>query len=175
MDARAVTINARKALALTIEGRPQRWMRTTEYFNEAKGRMVRINEKKPRAHKEMVARLAALKFKGPPITCPIILEMRFIFAIPKSWPPAVRQAAIEGRLPHTVDPDADQLIKQIQDSLTGLIYVDDNQVWRYHNTFKRYGAPERTEIIVWACDTDPGALTPSQARLQKRQAQKLLL
>lgn len=170
-----MTINATQALKLTIEGRPQRWMRTTEFFDRDKGRMVRINEKKPRAHKEMVANLARLSFKGPPLTCPIILEMRFIFAIPTSWPANIRQAAIEGRLPHTIDPDFDQLTKQIQDALTGVVYADDNQVWRYHESFKRYGAPERTELVVWKCNDALSVKPPSQRRLEKKEAQRRLI
>lgn len=170
-----MTIKARLVLRLTVEGRPQRWMRPTEVWSPRLKRKVRITEPVPRAHKKMVAKLARASFKGKPLACPIVLSCRFIFAIPKSWPAKIQAAAREGRIPHIFDPDLDQLKKQIQDALSGIVYIDDNQVWRYHETFKRYGGPERTEIEVYACDQLPDEITGPQRQREARRAQRRLL
>jgi Holliday junction resolvase RusA-like endonuclease len=105
-----------------------------------------------------------------PFTGPVLLQCRFIFAIPPSWPKALRAAALEGRVWHVSDPDLDQLVKQVKDALKFIAYVDDNQVAGYHQPAKRYGHPERTEIIVEPLPCAADAVTPGQRRLEKRVA-----
>lgn len=98
---------------------------------------------------------------------PVVLCVVAVFAIPVSWSPARRQAALEGKVWHTSDPDLDQLVKQVQDALVGVAYVDDNQVVGYHpNTAKRYGHPERTDIEIYPLVPEEACKPPAQRRLE---------
>lgn len=51
------------------------------------------------------------------------------------------------RIHPAVKPDIDKLCRCIFDALTGVLYVDDGQVTDLY-TKKRYGLPERVEILV---------------------------
>jgi len=44
-------------------------------------------------------------------------------------------------------PDVDKLVRSILDSLTGVVYTDDSQVVIV-TAYKKYGAPERVEIVA---------------------------
>lgn len=50
-------------------------------------------------------------------------------------------------LQHMKKPDWDKLARAIGDSMSGVVYRDDNQVW-HADIRKLYGLPERTEVVV---------------------------
>lgn len=155
--------------ALTIPGRPQRWVRPQQDGRRGNARNARFTDPKAEAHKRAVAKLAKAVWKSDPLTGPVVLTCRFVFAIPESWPKYVKEAARAGRVMHIQDPDLDQLVKQIMDALRGVVYVDDNQVVGLHQCAKRYGFPERTEIAIQAIEQPEDAVTPGQRALEKRQ------
>lgn len=57
---------------------------------------------------------------------PVRVSIEAVFPIPKSWPKWKRE-----RLwyPHTSRPDGDNLVKAVCDSLNGVAWRDDAQVW----------------------------------------------
>lgn len=155
---------------IVIMGPPSRWMRPGEYTDPKTGISRRITDKKAEAGKKKIADEARLAYRGErPATGPVLVHFMFVFAIPKSWPPALIQAAHEARVMHIADPDLDQLVKQCKDALKGIAYVDDNQVCGYHPApAKRYGGPERTEITIQVIEQRPDEITPGQRRLERR-------
>jgi Holliday junction resolvase RusA-like endonuclease len=156
-------------IRITVPGRPTRWMRPGQGI-DGEGNAVRYTDPKARAGKAVIAQEARLVYRATrPHLGPVVLCVVAVFAIPKSWPPALRQAAIDGKVWHTSDPDLDQLVKQVQDALVGIAYIDDNQVVGYHpNTAKRYGHPERTDIEVFPLNPVDAAKPPAQRRLEKK-------
>lgn len=142
--------------------------------------MIRFTDPKAAAHKNSVAKQFAVAHKGQPWTGPVAMRFLAVFAIPESWPKKLKAAALEGRVPHIADPDLDQLIKQIKDAASGIVYADDNQVAMYigpegsGGPVKRYGHPERTEIEFIPIRQDEDAITPGQRRLIKRQRAKAM-
>jgi Holliday junction resolvase RusA-like endonuclease len=107
-----------------------------------------------------------------PALGPVTIKVVAVFAIPVSWPPALRRAALEGRVWHTSDPDLDQLVKQVMDALKGVAFLDDNQVVGFHpSPAKRFGHPERTEISVTVVPVAEDEKTPAQRRREKRLAE----
>lgn len=156
-----------------IYGTPQRWMRPGQRRGRG-GRVTRFTDPKAAAHKDMVSRKLAVAHKGPPWQGPVAMKFTAVFAIPESWPKYLKAAAMEGRVPHVADPDLDQLIKQVKDAASGIVFVDDNQVAMYLNPAKRYGHPERTEVEFIPINQDPDAITPGQRRVGKRQRDKAL-
>lgn len=81
-------------------------------------------------------------------------------AIPRPYPPQ-RRLAVEYRFrfrdpklyPDVVDRgiyrmDIDNMLKFINDALTGVIWHDDSQIWEMH-AIKEFGEVEGIQISVW--------------------------
>lgn len=145
-------------------------MRPAQGVHPRTGRPLRITDPKAEAEKKVIATAARLAWRGDPVAGPVVLQVRAIFRIPVSWPPALREAATACRVPHVADPDLDQLVKQVQDALTGIVYWDDNQVVGYAQSAKRYGSPERTEITIEVLDQLDAEKTPGQRDLERAAA-----
>lgn len=71
---------------------------------------------------------------------PVQLSVHFFVARPPSIPAK--------RVWPAVKPDLSKLVRCIEDSLTGVVYLDDSQIVKYQNVQKSYGVPERCEITV---------------------------
>lgn len=159
-------------ISFTVPGRPTRWMRPGQ-GTDGEGEPFRFNDKKAESAKRALTWEAKRAFGlRRPALGPVVLGLRFVFAIPPSWSKARRQAALEGRVWHTSDPDIDRLINLVMDALVGIAYVDDNQVVGFiDQPAKRYGHPERTEITVRALPVTDAEKGPGQLRLEKRLAE----
>lgn len=155
----------------TVPGRPTRWERPGQ-GQLPDGTTFRYTNPAAREGKRAIAFEAKRAFGlRRPFTGPVIVRVIAIFGIPKSWPPRLRSAALEAKVMHDSDPDLDQLVKQVKDALVGIAYIDDNQVCGYPNSAKRYGHPERTEIIIEELPLPDGLMTPAQARREAAVAQ----
>lgn len=60
------------------------------------------------------------------ITGPCYLSVTAFFSVPESWPMWKRDAALQGRLGHTVKPDDDNVLKAVKDALNGIAWTDDS-------------------------------------------------
>jgi Holliday junction resolvase RusA-like endonuclease len=151
-----------RIIRFTVMGEPVRWQRPGQTKT---GR--RFSPKEVEDAKLAIAHEAALVWKGLPYMGPCRISGVFIFSIPKSWPPALRAAAHEGRVDHISDPDIDQLLKLVMDGLSDLLVVDDNQFSRFGRSAKRYGGPARSEIVIELLEQPPDAVTPGQKRIMR--------
>jgi len=87
-----------------------------------------------------VALLARAEMRGRKLfDGPLHIDLRAVFAIPKTWSREKRAQAIRGEIRPTVKPDADNIIKIIKDGLNGIAYRDDAQVVSI-NASKVYGS-----------------------------------
>lgn len=156
-------------ITFSVLGKPSRWMRPGE-ATDSNGNTFRYTDKQAEAGKARIAAEARIAYRGvKPATGPVLVSVIAIFAIPPSWPVALRKAASQARVMHVADPDLDQLVKQVKDALKGIAYVDDNQVCGYHPPpAKRYGSPERTEITITVLPQAADEITPGQRRLEQR-------
>jgi len=72
-------------------------------------------------------RLAAARVRqGGPLECPLAVRMLLLFPRPGRlrW-----KTLPMPRCPHTTRPDAENVAKAVLDALTGLLWVDDAQVF----------------------------------------------
>lgn len=129
-------------VTLTIPGQPvakgrPRMTRTGRTYTPAKTRQYEAAVKALALHD-----IGSVLLEGP-------LEMHIImsFRIPKSWPKARREAAWEGRLWHTIKPDASNVQKAIEDALEGVIYANDCQICRLR-VDKLYSTVPCVTVIV---------------------------
>lgn len=148
-----------------IPGRPHRWERPAEF----KG--VRSTPKEMRAALRMIGTIAKSTMKGRAmLTGALRLEVLCVYAVPISWHPAKREAALLGQVWKTSRPDFDNLIKLVADAMNAVVYGDDAQIARA-SIAKRYGSPERTEVRI--SRIDGYADSDSEARFKARLAEQM--
>ncbi len=104
-----------------------------------------------------------------PATGPVKLSVIAVFAIPPSWPKHTREAAQAAKVWHVARgaPDLDNMVKLVSDALNGHAFVDDAQV-AVITAGKRYGHPERIDVVVETLETLDVPATPGQQRLEQR-------
>lgn len=90
---------------------------------------------------------------GPVLEGPLSFSMTFYTSRPKSHYGTGKNA---GRLKDsapalpTSKPDVTKLVRGVEDALTGVVWRDDSQVTD-QSACKRYGDPERVEVVVRFC------------------------
>ena len=82
--------------------------------------------------------------QGPPLDCPIVMDVVFVFPRPAS----VLKRDGSGRLPHTIKPDRDNVMKSLQDALNGLLYRDDSLIYSGNVSKFRASAIEQAHVEV---------------------------
>jgi Holliday junction resolvase RusA-like endonuclease len=151
-------------LAFVVDGTPKGKKRHRVDFVSG-----RVHEDAEGAKDEkLIADLARLAFgPGDPVTFPVRVTITAVFALPPSWPKRYHIALENGELiPHDQKPDKDNVDKLVLDALNEVVWRDDGQV-SVGGTLKRYGSPERTEIVVERVLNPDGSIpipTPSQLR-----------
>lgn len=88
------------------------------------------------AYEGLIALAAEKAMDGAePYLGPVSVSVTATFAIPSSWPPKKKAAALW----HTGRPDGDNLLKAVGDGLNGVVWKDDSQV-ASARIIKRYGS-----------------------------------
>jgi Holliday junction resolvase RusA-like endonuclease len=82
----------------------------------------------------------------PPLDCPVIVEMTFLFPITAGSKKAVK-AMLEGETKHMKKPDLDNAGKFYLDVMNQLVFLDDKQVYELALT-KAYAQEPQTIIRV---------------------------
>lgn len=145
-----------------------------------KGRpRIAPGQTRPYTPKETVAAERAIRAefirlfpKHKPWTGPVMLRFTAVFAIPKSFNAALRQAALEGKVYAIKKCDKDNIEKLLADSLNGLAWVDDSQL--QGGGIKRYGEPARTDVTLEHLSSPDLPTTPGQRRMEAKGAQMAL-
>lgn len=82
-----------------------------------------------------------------PLDGPLSLEVFAEIGIPASWSKRKKNAAILGNIHPTGRPDLDNIVKQIKDALTSVVYRDDALICVIRAR-KRYGVQPKLVITV---------------------------
>ena len=126
------------------QGRPK--------FSTINGHAKAYDPEKSRNYKAYVRMLAtqAMKETGfERIDGPCSVLINAFFEVPKSKSKRFREAALKGAERPTKKPDADNIVKAIQDALNGLVYKDDAYIVRLACQ-KFYSDNPRVEVFVTA-------------------------
>jgi Holliday junction resolvase RusA-like endonuclease len=86
------------------------------------------------------------QWERPPLDCPVIVEMTFLFQITAGSKKAVK-AMLEGETKHTKTPDLDNSAKFYLDCMNQLVFLDDKQVYELALS-KAYAQEPQTIIRV---------------------------
>lgn len=138
-------------IRFTVLGRPQPAGSKRGFQHPHAGRIVVVDDAKwSRPWKQEVASTALAYRPAELLAGPLVLELTFYVARPRGHYGTGRNAArLRPSAPAfpTTKPDATKLLRAVEDALTGVIWRDDAQVVDQH-VYKRYGTPERVEIMV---------------------------
>lgn len=119
------------------------------------GRGRTYDPPKSRKYKEYVRELARddmpLGARSRPLTCPVRLTCVIYRGVPKSWSRRKRAAAIADKIRPTTKPDVSNILKGVEDALTGVWYKDDSQIVEYGVIGKWYADEPRVyvRLDVW--------------------------
>lgn len=125
-------------MLIEIPGEPIPWSAPTVM---RKGHAYSKHSKK----KAYIQWLIKSQYRKEPITGPIFLIIFFDMPIPASYSPKKTLSVINK--PHQNKPDCTNLQKFIEDCLTGIIFVDDKQVWKIFSE-KKYSEKPKTVIYI---------------------------
>ena len=78
---------------------------------------------------------------------PLIINLTFTFAPPKSYPKYKVKEIMGGKVQFTKNVDVDNLAKAVMDAINGVAYKDDRQVVEL-NVKKRYGEKDAVHIKI---------------------------
>lgn len=81
---------------------------------------------------------------------PLTVEINVYKAIPASFSKKKQERAIAGEIRPTVKPDCDNIAKNINDALNGIVYPDDKQIVSL-TINKFYSYDERVEVSISGC------------------------
>lgn len=78
---------------------------------------------------------------------PLIINLIFTFAPPKSYPKYKVKEVMSGKIKYTKNVDVDNLAKAVMDAINGVAYQDDRQVIEL-GVKKQYGEKDTVKIII---------------------------
>ncbi|MDR5756484.1 RusA family crossover junction endodeoxyribonuclease [Caballeronia sp. LZ035] len=113
----------------------------------ATGVRMRTPEKTARYERKVKAFAINAMLGGKPIARPVRLKISIVVPIPASWSKPRREKARTGEICATKKPDADNVLKAINDAMNGVVYADDAQVIEIQLS-KAYGDEPRVEVAV---------------------------
>lgn len=103
---------------------------------------------KTRNYEAFVKMLAVEAMLGdPPLTGACSVDIYVDVAIPQSASKKKRDLMLRGFIRPTKKPDNDNIEKAINDSMNGIVFVDDVQIVENH-TIKKYAAVAETRVYV---------------------------
>lgn len=130
-------------IRLTIPGEPvaqgrPRFSRRGKYVST-------YDPPKSRGYKEYIKQIARQELHIEPLTGSIRINVKVYRGIQKYGSKLTRRKKQDGIIRPTVKPDTDNYYKAVSDALTGILWVDDNQIVEIH-VGKWYSDQPRVEI-----------------------------
>ncbi len=153
------------SFAFTVDGRPQGKgrPRTSRFGGRPFTPAATVKAERAIATEAMIARGSRKLMTGT-----VRLSIEAVFRIPKGWSAKLKAAAVIGAIEYTGKPDLDNIVKLVSDALNGVVYLDDAQV-QAGTLVRRYGSPERVEVIVEELAA-VGPKSPAERRREKKLA-----
>ena len=143
-----------------VPGEPVGKGRPRVFVNKRTGRAHGVTPGKTRTYEGIVRTMAMEAMKGnPPWESGVNLELKFLFAIPQSWPDwKIRLAKLGAVLP-TTNPDWDNASKAVVDACNGVVWRDDAQIVRVR-VAKEYtsGTPGVHVSTIQDCNNLPAQI-----------------
>lgn len=121
--------------------------------NGAKGRVIiTAANKRQKPWMQDVKYAAEAAYNGAPVRGPVTMELTFYFTRPACHFGSGKNAdKVKDSAPvdHTKKPDLFKLARAVEDAMTGIVYIDDCQVWKYSKLEKRYGQKPGVQVKIF--------------------------
>ena len=130
-------------ITITVPGDPKGQPRPR--FSR-RGGFVRVYDPAAKM-KKIIGNIISQQFKGDIIHSAIEVDIVFYMPFPKSLSKKKKRFMMENDIRHVKKPDIDNAQKLFFDVMSGLIYHDDNQIWKVEAK-KLYSEIPRTYIIL---------------------------
>lgn len=131
-------------LKFVVYGKPE--PKQSTYFGNGRA----YGKPKAKAYAKNVQLAFRQKYKSDvcyPVNMPLIVRIKVFVPIPESKSKKWKQQAEEGKIRPTIRPDVDNCLKNLNDSLNGLAYVDDKQIVS-ETIEKFYSSEPRVEVEI---------------------------
>ncbi len=145
-------------ITFTVIGRPQQRGSKTAVPRRGGGfvtvggmPVLKDANKHSKAWMDSVKLAAHQAYAGELLAGPIVLSVEFYFRRPQSHYGSGRnygQVKESAPLWHTQTPDLDKLVRCLGDALTGVIWLDDKQVFETHSKRLWTTTTERAEVTI---------------------------
>lgn len=145
-------------LTFRVAGHPITQGSKRAFVHAGHARLVESGGQRHKDWRHAVADAARQAYAGrPPMVGPVEMTVAFELQPPKSMPKRRRTWPTGQR-----SGDLSKLMRCIEDSLTGVVYVDDSQIVRYHDVTKDWAGPggPGVTITVIPIGTDQTTLRP---------------
>jgi Holliday junction resolvase RusA-like endonuclease len=131
---------------IVIPGAPIAKPRAKSFYNKNTGHMHHYykNDKELKSFEQFI-KLKAEELFPKPLTCPICLSVHFLMPRPQD---IIWKKKDMPRIPCPKRPDADNLIKNIEDCLNGIAYIDDSQITELHVWKDYHSGDEGPKTII---------------------------
>lgn len=112
-----------------VPGRPQAKQRARAGRDRRTGKSVHYTPTHTSNYEQAVELYCrAVTRSQKPIPGPVHMTLRIYMPISKNWPMWKQNAALDGFIHPTVDPDTTNVAKAVEDALNNVAYLDDNQI-----------------------------------------------
>ncbi|WP_054777853.1 RusA family crossover junction endodeoxyribonuclease [Lacticaseibacillus saniviri] len=132
-------------IKIIVPGEPVAQARPRVY--RTKNGVRGVDPTKSRNYKAFVAQCAQQAYDDAPLEGPIDFRLMIYRPIQKAGSKLLKADKANGKVLPTVKPDLDNVYKAVSDALTGIVYVDDNQITDLI-VIKRYSDNPRVEVEV---------------------------
>jgi Holliday junction resolvase RusA-like endonuclease len=142
-----------ESVTITMLGAPCPWARTSG------GRSTHLfTPAKQRRNAQTLATLAQIEMRDrKPFEGPVRVDLHAVFEVPRSWSRIKQTRALCRELYPAKRPDLSNLLKQVEDSLNRVVFVDDSLI--VETTMRKvYG--EQPKIVVTVSEIDPARMDP---------------
>lgn len=116
-------------------------------FSRAGTRVRAYTPEKTVAYESLVKQSYEKSCRGILLSGPIKATITAYFPVPKRTSKKIGVRMIDKEIKHTKKPDVDNIIKSVLDSLNGIAYDDDKQVFEIH-AVKYYGLVPRVHVVL---------------------------
>lgn len=137
-------------IAFTVLGRPQTAGSKKAFAHRTTGRIIVTDDNKRSKPWMQAVAAEAYNHVDELLDGPLELEVTFYLVRPKGhYGSGKNSATVKASAPAfpATRPDTTKLLRAVEDALTGVAYRDDGQIVD-QVARKRFGAPERAEIVV---------------------------
>lgn len=134
-----------QSIRFTVPGIPVGKARPRVTFQHGRARAYTADRTREFENRVKVAYLK--RFGHRQLDGALRVDVIAYFEPPRSTSKKMRAAMLDGEIPYTKKPDADNIVKAVTDALNDVAYADDSSIISVYG-FKQYSDYAHTDVII---------------------------